>query len=167
MAIPLRLADMDYYYQQAIRKRQRTPPSVRALPSTSDIDLAHITAKTDKEEAARHFAEQLKLKRERLAEAAREHNREFAFKNRLLDEAKTADRLATGISAANLGVAGMGAKLSLKNLKERKIMDQDLLLAKKELIDIQKQNLELLKPFYEKAFLNLSENTYAYEPGPY
>jgi len=149
MSVPLALADSDYYYQQALRKRDRTPGSVRALPTTQDIDLAYITAETRKAEEARQFGEKIAMGRKSLAELSRQHDARMGFRYELLDDAKKANRWATGISLANLGVAGIGAKISLEEAKKQELLNLENIRLIRESNEIRKKNLELLRPFYE------------------
>lgn len=150
MANQIPLADLDYYYQQALRKRDRTPVAVSATPSTRDIDMAHIMAATKKEEDARQFTTDMALKEKWLSEISRRHGEEMAFKNEQLTDAEKANRLANIISVGNIGVTGLAGLSNLKEAEKQRLQDEQTIASMNGIVEYNQRLSTRLEDLIQK-----------------
>ncbi|MDD4984631.1 MAG: hypothetical protein PHQ43_02405 [Dehalococcoidales bacterium] len=104
----------DYYYQQALLQRQRTPQNVQATPSSRDIVTEYVAGKSMEDEQARQASDDNRIRSMSLRNQAvatgldRQQNDYFQGQN----------RVATMVGLGNIGLGLLGTNMATDRMKQ-------------------------------------------------
>ncbi len=121
----------DPTFQKLRRRRLQVDPSVRAVPTTTDIDVGQATQKARRGLRARRDVATHRLGTQRLEERIRSGRAKETFAQEKFDIAKKQSRIAELIDLGSLGLEGLSG-LNIIQEADRQTKAIDALIAEAE-----------------------------------